>query len=169
MANLCTQCNLSGISASNVIVAMAKEIKDKSKAHPNLAELSPMNCLFRRKKCKNWNDGVSPEALIGLWYKLVLKVVCKEIPSITTNKHHPFAKLLENEAKRGKGKDNYRGITVEELLGCTLERFLKYDFLTYFDLPEELFPLYHKRYLEVFEKKMKAAKQKYKDLLTIGK
>ena len=148
---------------------MAKEIMEKSKAHLNLEELSPWNCLFRRKKCKNWNDGVSPEELMGNWYKMVLKVVLKVIPAIISNKQHPFAKLLENEAKRGKGKENYRGITVEELLGCTLERFLKYDFLSTLDLPDELSTLYNKGYLAVFERKMNTQKRSYKDELTIGK
>ena len=115
------------MTLQNVLVKMIKEIKDQSEGNPDVNCLSALNFLFRRKKCTNFCDGVSPEDLVGRWYKLVMKVVLSEIPAILSNEHHPFAKILRDEAKRME-KANGK-ISVEQLLGCTLERFLKYDFM----------------------------------------
>lgn len=144
-----------GVSFSDLLSILGNAVQGEGDRNPNLGPLSNSDYTFRRPGCDKEALGHQPESLPRRWYKNIILSVFKEIIDALDNPHNAFTKILVSESTRGKGKGTSAGMLPIELLGCTLQIFLKFkNIISYEDLTPELKELFNKDYLDVYAKKL---------------
>lgn len=138
------------VSFANQLTILGRSLLAESLKNPGLEHLTTPNYTFRRSDCENEKLGSPPEQLPRRWYKTTIKMVFSTAIDALDNPNNTFTKLLENESTRGKGKGTSAGMLPIELLGCTLQFFLKFQkIISYEDLTPTLKELFNKKYLRI--------------------